>query len=59
MKTLLLVALVLSTLLIGCATQTEQPPAPEQLQPTADATLQEVDNSVIADNDSVEIGEMI
>ena len=54
--------LVLSTLLIGCA---NQPPVDkDEVEPVEEITeeeeaLTEIDNSLIAEDDEIEIGEMI
>ncbi len=63
MKTVLLLLLVFSTLLVGCAqqtpevTQTRTTPTIEE--PTETEALEEIDNSLLAEDDEIEIGEMI
>lgn len=63
MKAIILLLLVLSLLFIGCAAKTvtqEQniPPGPS-VQTTEDQALNEVDNSLLTEEDDVEIGEMV
>ena len=64
MKRIVLLLLVLSTLIVGCAQKQVTPvtPTSPETAPAAvseNEALNEVDNSVIAEDSDVEIGEMI
>jgi len=62
MKTLLILFLIISTLLVvGCGTQVEKTSGvvDQSAEVTQEEALEEIDNSIIAETDEVEIGEMI
>ncbi|HLC97133.1 MAG TPA: hypothetical protein VJH97_07495 [Candidatus Nanoarchaeia archaeon] len=59
MRTLLLLCLVLSALIVGCATQEEAPQVEAPTEEPQEDVAQQIDDSIIPENDSVEIGEMI
>jgi uncharacterized lipoprotein YajG len=63
MKAIILLLLVLSFLFVGCTTKTttpeaNTPPGPDA-QVTEDQALNEVDNSLLSEQEDVQIGEMI
>lgn len=60
MKTVIILLLVLSTLVVGCA-QTPEAPSQEAKEPVVSdqEALNEVDDSLLSEDDEIEIGEMI
>jgi hypothetical protein len=63
MKTVIILLLILSTLILGCAKQTAESPAQKVTQ-TSEAVsdqeaINEVDNSLLSENDDIGIGDMI
>lgn len=61
MKTAILLLLIVTTLLIGCAQAPEAPsePVTDSAVISDDEALTEIDDSLLSEDDEIEIGEMI